>query len=74
VDDLLDRALTVYRQIHIIKDVATLVRRSAGNGTPRDEHASRYEVGAMHAEAEAATDPMDHPHLQPSDRDLLQVS
>jgi hypothetical protein len=58
IDDLLDRALTTYPQIHIIKDLAVLVRRSAGSGTERAEQASRYEVRAMLAEAGAATDPM----------------
>ncbi len=58
VDDLLDRALTTYPQIHIIKNFSVLVRRSAGSGTPRAERASRYEVGAMLAEADAATNPM----------------
>ncbi len=58
VDDLLDRALITYPQIHIIKDFAVLVRRSAGGGTARAEHASRYEVGAMLAEAGTAADPM----------------
>jgi hypothetical protein len=58
VDDLLDRALTTYRQIEVIRDLALVVRRSAGSGTARAEHASRREVGAMLAEAKAATDPM----------------
>ncbi|MBM7494029.1 hypothetical protein JOD64_005251 [Micromonospora luteifusca] len=58
VDDLLDRALTTYPQVHIIQGFAALVRKSAGSGSVRVEHANRHEVEAMIAEAEAATDPM----------------
>jgi hypothetical protein len=58
VDDLLDRALTTYPQIHVIKDIATLVRKRANGDAARAARASRYEVRAMLAEAEAATDPM----------------
>ncbi|MER7992365.1 DUF7380 domain-containing protein [Micromonospora chalcea] len=58
VDDLLDRALTTYAQVHIIQGFAILVRKSAGSGSARIERANRHEVEAMIAEAEAATDPM----------------
>lgn len=58
VDDLLDRALGTYPEIHVIKDIAALVRKRAGGDTARIARANRHEVGAMLAEAEAATDPM----------------
>jgi hypothetical protein len=58
VDALLDRALTTYSQVHVIKDIATLVRRRAHGDASRVERASRHEVRAMLAEAEAAVDPM----------------
>ncbi|MFI5490606.1 DUF7380 domain-containing protein [Micromonospora echinaurantiaca] len=57
-DDLLDRALAAYPQVHVIKGLATLVRKSAAAGSLRAEQASRHEVSAMLAEAEAATDPL----------------
>nr|BFE56486.1 hypothetical protein GCM10020063_010120 [Dactylosporangium thailandense] len=58
VDALLDRALLAYSQMHIISGFAALIRRRAGEGSGRAEQASRHEVNAMIAEADAATDPM----------------
>ncbi|MEV0561458.1 hypothetical protein [Dactylosporangium sp. NPDC050588] len=58
VDTLLDRALLAYSQVHIISGFATLIRCRAGEGSERAEQASRHEVNAMIAEADAATDAM----------------
>jgi hypothetical protein len=58
VDDLLDRALSTYTQVHVIRDVATLVRRYAGGDPDRADKASRREVEAMLVEAETARDPL----------------
>jgi hypothetical protein len=58
VDDLLDRALLTYPEVHVIKDVAVMVRRRAAGDKARITHASRVEVEAMLADARAATEPL----------------
>lgn len=52
---LLDRALTTYQSSHVVGDFADLARRRAGDNQARIEHASRIQVQAILAEADAAT-------------------
>ncbi|MDN3243183.1 DUF7380 domain-containing protein [Glycomyces tritici] len=55
---LLERALLAYHPSHVVKNFAELVRRRAGDDQARIEHASRVQVQAVLAEAEAAKDGM----------------
>ncbi|MGW6931365.1 hypothetical protein ACWGE0_15030 [Lentzea sp. NPDC054927] len=58
IDQLLDQALITYPQIHVIKDMAVLVRKRAADTPARVERANRHLVGAMLADADAAVEPM----------------
>lgn len=58
VDPLLDQALITYTEVHVIKNVAVLLRKRATDDPPRIERANRHLVGVMLAEADAATQPM----------------
>ncbi|MEU5214692.1 hypothetical protein AB0G79_00615 [Streptomyces sp. NPDC020807] len=56
VDDLLDRALLVYSQTHIVSQIAVLVRRRAVGDEERIRRASEIEVKAHLNDAEKAVD------------------
>jgi hypothetical protein len=58
VDEVLDRALLVYSQTHVIQDIAAIVRKGAAGDAARVEAANRRLIEAMLAEARAATEPM----------------
>lgn len=58
VDEVLDRALLIYSQTRIIKDIAAIVRKRAAGDAARVEAANRRLIEAMLAEARAATEPM----------------
>ncbi|MFJ8963318.1 hypothetical protein ACIRG5_28425 [Lentzea sp. NPDC102401] len=58
VDQLLDQALAAFPQVHVIEDVAVLVRKRAADDPDRAERANRHLIDAMLAEADGETQPM----------------
>lgn len=58
VDEVLDRALSVYPRARVLKDIAAIVRKRAADDAARVEAANRRLIEAMLAEARAATEPM----------------
>ncbi|MDB4873354.1 MAG: hypothetical protein JWL97_4358, partial [Gemmatimonadales bacterium] len=53
---LLDRALTTYTELHVITNVAALIRKRSADDPARAEQASRVEIAAVLAEADRATE------------------
>lgn len=51
---LLDRALLTFSELHVVRDVAALIRKRSSGDTTRIDHASRVEIAAILAEADAA--------------------
>jgi hypothetical protein len=53
---LLDRALLTFPELHVVREVAALIRRRSSGDAVRIDHASRVEIAAILAEADAATE------------------